>query len=414
MVRAYGATSLIWLSFSLAIPSVAGAVEVTAQGEALLRDDPQEAYELALGRAQVAAIEKVVGITIESEFNQRAREWVRDDRSRFRAELDDRLNKRSSGFIARYEVLGRERAELMGQEVLRVTIRAEVFESKIRAEIERLAELLEATDNPRVMVVVQEVVRELDGTERINKTGRLGGYLEEAFQREGFQIQGATKAKVLAAASVNEFEAFHNNVAGALQIARAEGADFLVAGRIVLADRGMLGDSAPYPSLANRVQVEVDAHVRVLMTATGEVLSPAPVQHKELGSDFSRAIHRIYRGSRGRGFNVVEKMTGRFLPDVKARLERIANEGRVWMVELDGVENFRRQGRPFLRLLERLPGVISAKQRAFAAGKLEVEVECRCTAAELQSRLFRSVESEAAFRTLDLAESGAGRLAFRL
>ncbi len=414
MTRVYVTTSLISLAFVLMAPSVASAVEVTAQGEAVLRGDPKEAYDLALGRAMVAAIDKVVGITLQSEFTQRSSEWVRDNESRFRAEVKDQLEKRSSGFVSRYEVLRREEPVVMGQTLVRVTITADVYESKVKAEVKRLAELLDAADNPRVMVVVQEVLRALDGTESVNETGQLGAYLEEAFQREGFQIHGATKAKVLAASSVNQFKAFHENIAGALEVARAEGADLLVAGRIVLSDRGKLGDASPYPALANRVKVEVNANVRVLMTATGEVLSPAPVQHKELGSDFPRAVHRVYRGSQGRGFNVVERMTDRFLPDVKARLERIATDGRVWMVELVGVKNFRRQGRPFLRVLEGLAGVTSAKQRSFAGGRLEVEVECKCSASELQERVFRAVEANAALQTLDLAESGAGRLAFQL
>ena len=85
----------------LVLPSVVGAVEVTAKGEAKLRNDPKEAYDIALGRAMVAAIEKVVGITIESQFSQQAQERIRDNESRFQAELKDSLEKRSEGFIAR-------------------------------------------------------------------------------------------------------------------------------------------------------------------------------------------------------------------------------------------------------------------------------------------------------------------------
>ncbi|MEL6545056.1 MAG: hypothetical protein AAFQ82_10555 [Myxococcota bacterium] len=402
------------LAAALGFPAIASAVEVTASGDAALGADPNAAFEQARNRALVAAVERVVGITIESEFTQRARERIQGERSKFDAELRDVLNKRSEGFVESYQVVKRETVERMGQPLVRVTVKAEVFESKVEAQLRRFADLLAAADNPTVMVVVQEVIRDLDGQERVNDTGQLGAYLEAAFKDEGFELLGANQAKALSESTVDEFQSFHLDVASALDLARSQGADLLVAGRVVLHDRGPLGESAALPALANRVKVEVEANVRVLLSATGEVLSPASVQHMELGSDFPRAVHRVYRGSRGKGFNVVEKVMGRFLPDVKRKLEEIAKDGRSWMVELSGIRNFRTQGRPFLRLVAELPGVSKTRQTAFAKGRLEIEVRCVCTVDELQDRLFDASRSVGALQAMDLAGSSSGRLNFSL
>lgn len=402
-----------WIALILAVfvPETALAVVVEATGVAELGDDGLlAAEEEALNRALTRAIEKVVGVTVESEFSMEMREVVKNNKDRFDADLRDRVLKNSKGFIEGYDVI--EKRKAMPRVYVRV--RADVYESKVKAELDKLAKLIAGAGNPRVMVVIQEVIRELDGTERVNETGQLGALMEQALKEQGFVIQGATRASELSRASAAKFQSFEKNLAGAVDIAREEGADFLVAGRILLIDRGKLGDAAPMPVFANRVKIEVEANVQAVIVATGEVVSPAPVMASELGSNFERAKFRVYKGSKGRGFNVVERILAKMLPDVRARLEQIARDGRRWMVELSGIENFRRQGRAFVKLVGAVDGVSSTREAGFAKGKLRLEVECKCTVDELRDRIFDGAERVKALSNLDLTATGAGRLAFGL
>ncbi|MEO1175189.1 MAG: hypothetical protein AAFX94_24505, partial [Myxococcota bacterium] len=318
----------------------AWAVVVEATGVAELGDDGLLAAENeALNRALTRALEKVVGVTVQSKFSLEMREVVKDNKDRFDADIRDQVLKNTEGFIADYEVL--EKRKMLPR--VQVRVRADVYESKVEAELEKLAELIVAAGNPRVMVVVQEIVREPNGKERVDETGQLGAIMERALKEEGFVIQGATRASELSQRSAKQFKSFAKNIANAVDIAREEGADFLIAGRIVLTNRGKLGDSAPMPVFANKVKVEVEANLQAMIVATGEVLSPAPVMSSELGANFERAKFRVYKGSKGKGFNVVEKVLGKILPDVRTRLKKIAEDGRSWMVELSGIKNSRRR-----------------------------------------------------------------------
>ncbi|MEM6732942.1 MAG: hypothetical protein AAF658_15405, partial [Myxococcota bacterium] len=299
----------------LLVPGTALAMEVTASGDAEIRTETiEKVEEIALGRAMTAALEKVVGITVQSDFSADLREVVHNNQNRFDANVRDRVLKQSKGFIERYEIINSSKATVLGREVLRVTIRADVYESKVRAEVKRLAGLLARAGNPRVMVVVQELVRDLDGTTRFADTPMLASSIEEAFKKQGFLLQGATRAAELRATPEGDFDAFQSDDARALEVARAEGADVLVAGRMVIKNGGKVGKASQFKALANRVKIEVSASLRVLIVATGEVVSPAPLMDHELGSDFDRAVFRFFNGSKGRGHNVVEKFMGRFLP----------------------------------------------------------------------------------------------------
>lgn len=387
------------------------AVEVVATGEAEIdAQGVQAAEDAALGRALSRAVEKVVGITVESDFSMAMREVVKGNESRFNADVRDSVLKHSEGFIAEYDVLEKARA---GQRI-RVRVRADVYESKVKAEIEHLAELIKNAGDPRVMVVIQEVIYRGGGKARIKEPSELKAKLEQVFKREGFRLQGTSQARKLSARSVDRFDAFQDDRVAALELARSEGADILIAGRIAISDRGVIGKDSPIRALVGKVKVEVEADVRALLVSSGEVLSPAPIRFNEMGSDFSGAVLRIYRGSRGRGYNVVERISNTIIPDIKERLSRIAQDGRTWLVELRGVQNYRRQGRAFLSVMKDVPGVSQARERNFADGRLEIEVECRCTQSELQNRVFDAVSEDRALGSLDLAASGGGRLTFKL
>ncbi|MEO1481226.1 MAG: hypothetical protein AAFU77_03915 [Myxococcota bacterium] len=402
-----------WIAVALAVsvPGPAWAVVVEATGVAELGDDGLLAAENeALNRALTRALEKVVGVTVQSKFSLEMREVVKDNKDRFDADIRDQVLKNTEGFIADYEVL--EKRKMLPR--VQVRVRADVYESKVEAELEKLAELIVAAGNPRVMVVVQEIVREPNGKERVDETGQLGAIMERALKEEGFVIQGATRASELSQRSAKQFKSFAKNIANAVDIAREEGADFLIAGRIVLTNRGKLGDSAPMPVFANKVKVEVEANLQAMIVATGEVLSPAPVMSSELGANFERAKFRVYKGSKGKGFNVVEKVLGKILPDVRTRLKKIAEDGRSWMVELSGIKNFRSQGRAFVKVVDGVSGVSSTRETSFEGGKLRLEVECKCTVNELRDRIFDRAEQVEALTSLDLKATGSGRLAFGL
>ena len=102
------------------------------------------------------------------------------------------------------------------------------------------------------------------------------------------------------------------------------------------------------------------------------------------------------------------------LEDLKTSFKKTAERGQTYVVQLDGVKSFRNQGRRFMGLLQKIVGVSSVKQKAFAGGKLVVDVACKCSSSELQDRIFTATEGDGALNSLDVEDVSGKRISFKL
>lgn len=386
---------------SLEAKIVEGRATVLREGRSV-----EQTQARAVAQALVACVEKVVGVTVQSDFSSELQEVVKGQQSEFNARVRDTVLKSSEGFIKSHEVLEVRPSD---SEVF-VRVRADVYESKVQAKIRELADLLAAAGNPRVMVVVQEVVVAIDGTTRVAASPQFATRLERALHEKGFELQGKRRAGQIAGQPVGNFEAFFTDLGAAAKLARDQGADVLIAGRVVVQDKGTV-ENAMFASLNGMRKANIEIALKAVLSSTGQILSPKSVAITEMGSDLERAVYRAYKG---RGNNAFQQILDAIVPDIRSALVSIAEKGRRYLVVLQNVKSFRRQGQPFLRLLVEVEGVRSAAQRAFGEGKLEVEVECKCSASELQQRVFKHAEEARAFESLDIVGVESSRLSFSL
>ena len=400
---------------AVVVAGVADADEgvVEATGEANVEGgDAAGARTRAIADALKHCVEKVVGVSIRSDFSAKQREIVENNRSTFSSRVQDALVQHSEGFVQTYEVL---RQDVVGG-TMRVWVRAQVFASRVKAELAKLTDLIAAAGNPTLMLAIQEVYID-DAGQRVVADSTAASHLEKELIARGFSLKGAGSARAITAASVAEYDAWLAAPGRMAAAAQAVAADMLIAGRIEIRDRGGISaaDAGGLSALVGQVRVEISAVVRGVNVATGEVFSAKPVQMKSMGTSVERAVYRAFRG---RGQNAVAQLLEGLLADLQASLQKAATRGQAYVVKLQGVGSFRRQGRGFIALLREVAGVSEVQQQGYTRGELGGElvlrVRCNCAVSQLQERIFRAAEGHKAFGTLDVVGTSGKQLSFGL
>lgn len=378
---------------------------VQARGEAMIRGgDKVAAKKAAVADALKNAIDKVVGVTVQSDFSSELKETVKNNQSDFQAAVADKVTKKSQGFIKTYEVL----SEAAEGNVFKVTVRAEVFESKIKAEVKQLATLLLEAGNPRMMIVIQDVIISPDGKSRVSSTSLLGTHLESKLLELGIEVRGKRAARQVTG-DLNGFDRWSRKTDAIAEMAQAEGADILVFGRVELHDKGEI-KNATFASLNGQRRVEIVATVRGMLVAGRQLVSAQPHTMSSMGINLERAV---YRALEGRGKNLITRVWDPLFEDLKTAYRNMADQGSTYVVLLKNVSNFRTQGRKFVGLLRSHPQ-IKGLEHKYDQGLLSVEFSCKCSSEDLQNHLFEAAEGEADLKTLDLDGISGSSISFRL
>ncbi len=395
----------------IALTSATGLAQegvVEAIGEAnITNGDTVAAKKAALADALKKCIEKVVGISITSEFTAEQQETLKNNQSEFQSKVRDSLVQKADGFIQRYEVL-EERAE---GTVMRVKVQAHVFESKVKAEVKKLGDLIAAAGNPKLMLVIQEVIVGADGGKKVQKESVLASNLEKELLARGFELRGKSAATGVADDSVKQFDAWMENSDAAAKVARNEGADILIFGRVEINDKGVMEETAGLAALKGQRRVEIVSVIRGMNAATREVFSSKPVQMASIGTNIERALHRAFQG---KGNNLVAQTFNDLLEDLKASFRKTADQGQSYVIVLRGVKSFRKQGQAFIEMLGKVSGVSNVKQKSFTGELLSIDVSCKCTPQELQNGIFQATGSAAELGSLDVESVSGKELSFKL
>ncbi len=396
---------------ALATIAAADGSVIEATGEAQIQGgNTVAAKQQALADAMKRAIEKVVGITVQSDFSATQQEVVRGNQDQFYSAVKDSITQKSEGFIQKYDVV----SEGAQGTVYKITIRAQVFESKVRAEVQKLADLIAAAGNPKLMLVIQEVyVAEGGKKKRVAKESQVGAYLEKELLARGFELRGAKAAAGVADDSIDTYDKWLADAGGAAQMARDNGADILIAGRVEISNHGVITaeTSGGLAALEGQTRIEIASVIRGINASSGDVLSSKPVQMVSMGTSEERAVHRAFQG---KGQNVVKQTFDDLLESLKAGFKKAADQGQAYVVALRGVTSFRKQGQGFLEALKKIGGVSDVRQKSFADGQLIIDVAFKGSTTELQERIFKITEKQDGFGTLDVVNISGKQLSFKL
>ncbi len=125
---------------------------VHVQGWAELRGDRKAAREEAVRDGLRQAVEMAAGVEIAARYEDMARSRLDGDRERFEQQVTSVVNAHSRGFVRRHEVLAaKEKGRL-----LEVDLVVEVDASRLRTEVEQIAERIERARYPKLVVHARE------------------------------------------------------------------------------------------------------------------------------------------------------------------------------------------------------------------------------------------------------------------
>lgn len=151
-----------------------GAEKIRAEGVGFFSSGREAVgREKALDEAKRAAVEKAVGVTIESMSE------VRDF-----AVVADRIISRSSGYIRSYEVVSEKKLDDATYEVV---IEAEVSTASIRSDADRFTKMLSWQKNPSVSVRIPDGV----SGDRLSACRKAASFLNDRLKKEGFRVYDA-------------------------------------------------------------------------------------------------------------------------------------------------------------------------------------------------------------------------------
>jgi hypothetical protein len=403
------AIAVLFLSWLAAPARAAEGGEITATGEAQVKgEDLVAARREATTDALKKAVEQVVGIQIQSEFTSEQREVVKGSQDQFYSAVRDAITQKAEGFIEKYEVIDEKRKG----DVVQITVRARVFESQIKAKTQELADLIAKAGHPKLMLVIQEVYTEARGAgRRVARESTVAAYLEKELLERGFELKGAKIAKDLADDSVQTYDRWLDDSGGAARMARDQGADILIAGRVEVVNKGIIEDAGGLEALKGQIRIEISSVIRGVNAASGEVFSTKPVHMTSVGTDEERALMRALKG---RGNNVIKVTFDQLLEDLKKSLMTTAERGQSYVIMLRGVTSFRKIGQPFLEGIKTISGIGEVTQKSLDAGVLVVEVTFKGSAQELQQRIFGAMERRDGFKDLDVEGISGKQISLKL
>lgn len=381
---------------------------VEGSGEAqIVGGDVVAAKKAATTDALRRCIEKVVGISIQSDFSNEQREIVTGSKDEFYSSVRDSITQHAEGFVQSYDVVSEGRKG----DVFAVTLRARVFESKIKSETKKLADLIIKAGNPKLMLVIQEVYSAPDGTKRVARESVVAAYLEKQLIAQGLELRGASAAKGVVGDAIEAYDKWLDDAGGAAKLAREQDADILIAGRVEIRNQGVIKDAGGLAALEGQTRIEIVSIIRGINSATSEVIGSKPVQMTSIGTNEERALHRALQG---RGANVIKQTFDDLFASLKDSFKKAADQGQTYVIQLRGVTSFRKQGQAFLDVVKALSGISSVQQKSFSDGQLVLDVAFKGSANDLQQGIFGATSKAPNFETLDIENVSGKQLSFKL
>ena len=399
---------LIGLFLLVGSDAWAGGKTVEGAGSATIENgDLEGAKKKAVASALKDSIEKVVGLELKSSFSSQMQETVRDGENSFGAKVQEEISQKASGFIDSYQII----SETSDKNVVTIKVRAVVFESKLRAELSEMAELMQAAGNPTIILAIKDVFIDENGQETVAESSALGKHLLEKLLSKGLRARGAKSVlRVVEGApkGVNLLTA--PDTAAIREEAKKDGADILISGVMRVKDLGVISKHV-FKSLIGKRKIAVSVDIRGLVVTTGHLIAAKPIENKkEFGASVESALKRVLHCRKGGCVNAVFET---LLEGLKQKLRQRGQEGRAYQLVLRGITNYRKQGRFFSSLVADLPTVTLGKTN-YNDGKMQLELTCRCSAKELEDRIFDAADQKKALQSLDLQRIQGDTLYFKL
>ena len=333
--------------------------------------DLATARQQAIAEGLRQAVEMVAGVAIAARFEDTSRSKLEGDRERFTQEVGSAVRTNSEGYVRRYEVVGDAREGRL----LKVHLSVEVDATRLRSEVEQIADRIARARYPRLVLSVAERYVGERGEERA--TTHLETLLRRVLTEKGFEVLANDQADAadyrLTAASVTRHTGFNR--------------------------RG-----------ANEHYAEAELHLSLTDLGAGTVVTEEQRTGNSPGSVFSEAqlAQRTVEHVVG---DLPERMVHRLL-DAWAQAERA---GVRYQVVLTGMRRYEADGRQFLAAVKAVLGVTTVNERSQQGDRLVLELRypAGVDVSTLREGILKNLSGKRDFQKV-VSEAHGRTLTFRL
>ena len=340
---------------------LSGPEAVQVQGEGVVGfTDPARSRTDAIEAAQRDAVEKAVGVMIESETTMKNYALVKDE-----------VLSRSKGFIRTYSVVreGRDR------ELYKVLIDAVVVKAAFVKDMgEAIENLYQRVGKPRVMVVIKE--RQLDKKGKVdeevsaNDKGISEKEIRKILIKRGFTF---VDARAAAGMSLMKVALQGEEVARsqAVQAARTAKAEIVILGNASVQDKGVMSDFHI---------AQADLALDVVRVDTGQVMASEVDNNRGLAINSNSArVQALQAVASDITPKLMEQVTYGWIKDKSqgGRIEIVVKNARFGdLLALKRALNIS------------VGGVKQLRQRSFKKGVALFELQSRKTAEQLAEGIY--------------------------
>ncbi len=365
-------------SLCLSVLIVNASDFVTAEGvAAIIRNNSAAARDKALDDALRRAVEQAVGTFVSTDSMT----------ERYRV-IHDTILAQSAGYVKNYRVL----TEKQQGNLYRIKIHAEVGRTSLRSDLQALGLLQVLAEKPKVMIIIEEKVAGMFGTNAWESIGQAESTLNEEFIAKGFNVVDSQTIK----ANIPRERALRI-LSGDNQAAAAAG---LQAGtQLVVVGQAMSKNAGGRIMDSTLQSLQAVVQVRVVRTDDGVVI----------GSRSSRGASAHIDEMQGGTMaieNASKTLASALIQDIQEKWRGESyGQSRQISITIAGLVSYRHLMAVVQFLQKEMQGVKNLHQRSFILGNAELMLDytgkSSHIAQELATRKFTGFRLEPLSVTLN-------------
>jgi hypothetical protein len=366
-----------------ATPQRSGAAAYTTldvEGWAEIRgDDLATARKSAIADGLLQSVQMVVGVELAGLSSDVARSQVEGSHERFAQQVHSELRTRSAGYVRQYRVV----TDTREGRLLRVHLRVEVDNARLRSDVDQIAQRIARARYPRLILTVEEHYRDQAGGR--TETRHFLGFLSHLLAEKGFEVLVGSDARDASSAA-------------------AAGADYFITARVDVRHTGFNRRGA------NEHYAEASINIGLTDLGSGAAVVETSRAGSSPSSIFSEA--RLTELTVAHVAGDIGDVLIRQLLDSWAHA---AKSGVRYQLELHGMRRYELEGRAFLAAVKQTLGVSMVKERGQEEDRLMLEIRypAGVDISTLREAILRSLSDIPAFA--NLASDTRGRtLYFRM
>lgn len=358
----------------------------------ITRNDIAEARQRARARALKQILERQLPVYVRSTMTDSASSVLEGKHERFSQSVQQSIQTSVEGYVQDARIV----EEKQEGSVFKVKVEADIDNAKLRSEIARIGAALALERNPKVMVLVREAYVPCNGKPKETITrSRLQAITEDALRARGLKVVDQATIELRAA---DERTVMLDEPDKAIEVAMRNQAELLVTADVTVRClmHNQLG-SSEYIGAAEVIMKAID-------TSNGVILSSKEGARSPFGTASDGII--LDEGTLARrGTEIVSRDAVKgLLDDVTAAWSRTTE--RVYSIKLWDAPSYESEGRAFIAMLKRLPGVTAVKEGLVVHGSrasramisLEVSYSRFFDAGRLRNAVIDASKREAKLR----------------